>query len=121
MKFHLQSFIIFLILFIFEILIAQTTGFIRHTFGDFLVVILLYYFVKSFFKIRPKKLALGILIFSFGVELSQAINLIYLIGLEHSKIAQLVIGTTFSFGDLIAYTLGIITILLIEKKHETIK
>lgn len=118
MKFNLKNFIIFLLIFISEICIAKTSGFIRHTFGDYLVVILLYYLVKSFFDIHYKKLAVGVLLFSFLVELLQAINFIELLDLKHNKIARLIIGTTFSLGDLVAYTLGIITILAIEKHYE---
>lgn len=49
-------------LFITEVLIATylKSGFIRHTFGDYLVVILIYTFVKSFVNINPFKLALAV-------------------------------------------------------------
>ena len=114
MKFNLKSFITFILLFITEIIIAQTSGFIRHTFGDFLVVMLLYYFVKSFFNIAPKKLAISILIFSFSVEILQNFNLVKMLGLESSRMANIIIGNTFSYGDLIAYALGIVTVLIIE-------
>lgn len=121
MRFHLQSFIIFLLLFVLEVLIEKTTGFIRYTFGDFLVVILLYYLVKSFFTIAPEKLAIGVLVFAFLIEGLQAIHFIELIGLQEYKIAHLLLGNTFVFTDLIAYTLGIITVYFIEKRYEKIK
>ncbi|MDO6744901.1 DUF2809 domain-containing protein [Tenacibaculum soleae] len=114
MKFNLTSFIIFILLFITEILIAQTSGFIRHTFGDFLVVILLYYLIKSFFNISSKKLAISILIFSFSIEILQNYNLVKILGLENYRIANIIIGNTFSYYDLIAYTLGITVVLTIE-------
>lgn len=114
MKFNIKNFRTFLLLLFTEIIIAQTTGFIRHTFGDFLVVILLYFLVQSFFKIKPKVLGLAVLLFAYGVELLQSFNFITKIGLQHSKIANIIIGNTFSFGDLIAYTLGVITVVCIE-------
>lgn len=116
MKFNFKNFIIFILLFIVEIVIAQTSGFIRHTFGDFIVVILLYYLVKSFINIPPKKLGISVLAFSFTIEIVQYFNFLKMLGLESSKIANLILGNTFSFSDLIAYTLGIITVLIIEKK-----
>ena len=110
-----------MLLFIVEIVIAQTSGFIRHTFGDFIVVILLYYLVKSFIRISSKKLGILVLAFSFIIEILQYINFIKILGLESSRVANLILGNTFSFSDLIAYTLGIITVLIIEKKSIRIR
>ena len=121
MKFNFKNFIIFILLFIVEIVIAQTSGFIRHTFGDLIVVILLYYLVKSFISISPKKLGILVLAFSYIIEILQYFNFIKILGLESSRIANLILGNTFSFSDLIAYTLGIITVLIIEKKSIRIR
>lgn len=118
MRLHIKSLIISLLLFITELLIAQTSGFIRHTFGDYLVVILLYYLLKSFFNLPPKTIAIAVLLFSYTVETLQYFNFVKLIGLDNSKIANIIIGNTFSIGDLIAYTLGIITVLIIENKTQ---
>lgn len=120
MKFNLNSFIIFILLFITEILIAQTSGFIRHTFGDFLVVIALYYLVASFFDISAKVIAISVLLFSYFIEILQYLNLVSLLGLSNNKLACIIIGNTFSIGDLFAYTFGIITVFVIERKF-TIK
>ena len=117
MKFNLKSFKTFLLLFLTEIIIAQTSGFVRHTVGDFLVVILLYFLVKSFFNISPKKLAISILLFSFTIEILQSFGLVKILGLENSRIANIIIGNTFSYTDLIAYLLGIITVYSIDKKN----
>jgi len=38
-----------------------------------------------------------------------------LLGLGHSQLARTVIGTGFDWGDLVAYTLGILTVLGFEK------
>ncbi|MCF2873340.1 MULTISPECIES: DUF2809 domain-containing protein [unclassified Tenacibaculum] len=116
MRLHIKSLIIFLLLFITELLIAQTSGFIRYTFGDYLVVILLYYLLKTFFNFPPKTIAIAVLLFSYIVETLQYFNFVNLIGLGNSKTANIIIGNTFSIGDLIAYTLGIITVYCIEKK-----
>lgn len=115
MQFNYNHFIAFIFLLFTEILLTQTTGFIRHTFGDFLAVIGVYCFIKSFFKITPIHLGIGVLIFSFTIELLQLTTFLNLIGLGGNKTANIIFGNTFSFSDLIAYTLGVITIVFIDK------
>ena len=119
MTFNARSFIIFLILFTIEVIIAiyVTQHFIRHWFGDFLIVIMLYYFLKSFLKITPLYMAIAVLIFAYFIEFLQLTKLLEILHLEHNKLANLIFGNTFSITDLIAYTLGIITVLITEKKQ----
>ena len=54
MTFRSRSFLIFLSLFTVELLIARyvTQPFIRYWLGDFLVVVLIYYFFKSFIAVK---------------------------------------------------------------------
>ena len=116
MKFNKKYFIIFIFLLLTEIIIAKyITGFIRHTLGDYLVVILLYSFIKSFMKISVKKAALITLVISFIIEFLQLSGLQNMYPSEYSKTLKIVLGTSFSISDLIAYALGVITILVIEK------
>lgn len=117
MTFNIRNFIIFLSLFLTEALIVFffKEGFIRHTFGDFLVVILMYYFIKSFVNSKPIYIAIAILIISFGIEFLQLIDILNILNIQKNTFTKLVLGTTFQAGDLIAYTLGILTILVIEK------
>jgi len=116
--FNKHYFFIFLLLFAAEILIAVylKSGFIRHTFGDFLVVILMYCFVKSFIPIKPIYLAVGVLVFSFIVEFLQLFNTLKFLGLEQNSLANIILGNTFNLSDLVAYTLGTITILITDLK-----
>tara|TARA_R110002049_G_scaffold116110_1_gene268483 strand:+ start:47011 stop:47409 length:399 start_codon:yes stop_codon:yes gene_type:complete len=113
--------IITLLLLITEALIAiyLKTGFIRHTFGDFLVVILIYCFIKSFLKIKPIKLAAFVLLFAFGIEFLQLSNFLTMLNLQNNYFAKLILGSTFHFSDLMAYTLGILSVLIIELKPQT--
>ena len=115
MKFNLKDFLIFLLLLFIEVLIANTSGFIRHTFGDFLVVILLFYLVKTFINLSNRSIGFSVLIFAFVVEFLQLSPLLEYLGLQNNRFAVIVFGATFSFGDLLAYTLGITTALFIEK------
>lgn len=105
-------------LFITEVLIAMylKSGFIRHTFGDYLVVILIYTFVKSFVNVNPFKLVLAVWVFSFFIEFLQLFDVLSILGLYQNHLAKLIFGTTFQISDLVAYTLGILTILFIEFK-----
>ncbi len=61
------------------------------------------------------KTAVLVLAFSYAVEVLQYYNIVDRLGLQHSKIARIIIGTTFSWADIAAYTLGIMFVLLIEK------
>jgi len=107
-----------LVLFAIEALIAiyLKTGFIRHTFGDFLVVILLYCFFKSSIKGHPFKIALTVLLIAFIVEFLQLTNYLEYFNLHDNYLATLILGSTFQISDLVAYTLGIITVIIIEYK-----
>lgn len=117
LPFNRRYFILTILLFIVEIFIALYVrdNFIRPYLGDVLVVILIYCFVKSFVKLPVLTVAISTLVFSFIVEFLQLINVIELLGLENSKIAQIVIGTSFSWFDLLAYLIGILLVILVEK------
>lgn len=82
--------------------------------GDFLVVILIYCFLKSFLNIPVLSTAIAVLIFSYCVETLQYFQLVKRLGLEHSKLARIVIGTSFEWIDMLAYTLGIAFVIFIE-------
>lgn len=117
LKFNKTYFLLFCILFIIEVLIALYLHdkIIRPYIGDLLVVILIYCFIKSFLNIKVFHAALFVLLFSFGVELMQYFTIVEKLGLEKSKVASTVIGTSFEWIDLLAYLGGIIIVLLVEK------
>ena len=87
---------------------------VRPYVGDYLVVIMLYCFVKSFIKASPLTVAIGVLLFSYLIEFLQYVNFLEAIGLENNKVAKVVLGHGFEWLDLVAYTLGIGTVLLLE-------
>ena len=90
--------------------------FIRGFIGDVVITILIYSFIKIFIKIDSLKLSVLVLLFSFTVEYMQYLRLINHIGLGDSKIAKIIIGSTFDFRDLIAYVIGITFIYLIDTR-----
>ena len=109
-------FIGFLLLLMIEILIAiyAHDDFIRPFLGDFLVVIMIYCFVKSFIKGSVFKIAIGVLVFSYFIEIAQYFDAVKILGLADHKLANIIIGNYFSFVDLLMYTLGILLVLLLE-------
>ena len=100
-----------------EVLIAlfAKDRLIRPYLGDVLVVILLYCFLQSFFKVKVLIATLAVLIFAFSIELLQYIQVIVLLGLEKSKIAKTVIGTSFSGLDLLTYVVGLAIVFVVER------
>lgn len=118
LKFNWTYFIIALVLFFIELLIVKYVHdqIIRPYFGDFLFVIFIYCSIKSLFDTSYLKIAIGVLIFSFLLEILQYFNFVNLIGLGHSELARTVIGTSFEWIDLIAYTLGIVFVIFVENK-----
>ncbi len=116
-QFNKNYFALTILLFVVEALIALYVhdAFIRPYFGDVLVVLLLYCFLKSFVKISVWWAASIVLLFSFFIEFMQYLNLIKLLGLQNSGLARAVLGTSFSWEDLVCYTAGIIFVIVIEK------
>ena len=60
------------------------------------------------------KIAMTVLMFSFGVEFLQYLNLITILELQNSDLAAAILGTSFAIEDLVCYLLGILSILIIE-------
>ena len=108
-----------ILLFFTELFIALfiKDEFIRPKVGDFLVVILIYSFLKTFWNAPPLKVGICVLLFAIAVEVGQYFELVNLLGLGHSKLARIVIGTHFAWGDLVAYTLGVLAVLGVEKLY----
>ena len=117
LTFSFRYFLFALILFLVEVFIALYVhdGFIRPYVGDYLVVILIYYAVRTFIKISPVKLAIGVLLFSYVIEVLQFFNIVDRLGLSNNKLAKTVIGYGFEWIDLLAYTLGVVTVLIMER------
>ena len=118
--FNRRYFILALILFIIEVLIALYVSdrFIRPYGGDYLVVILLYCAIRSVVNLPARKVALSVLLFSYCLETLQYYRLVDRLGLSGNKLAKTVIGYGFSWWDMLAYTLGIVTVILVEKGRQ---
>ncbi|MDH2207033.1 MULTISPECIES: ribosomal maturation YjgA family protein [Empedobacter] len=116
-KFDKKSFSIAIIIFLIEVIIALyiKDKIIRPFVGDILVVIFIYYFIKAFINTKAINIAIFTLFFSFIVEILQYFNFVEMIGLGHNKAARIIIGTSFSWIDLLCYFVGFILLFFIDK------
>ncbi|MCF6128836.1 DUF2809 domain-containing protein [Flavobacterium sp. AS60] len=115
-QFNLKYFALTISLFIIETLIALYVhdNFVRPYFGDVLVVILIYCFLKSFLNLKVTTASIFVLLFAFTIEFLQYLNIVEKLELQNSKIARTVIGTSFSWEDIISYIAGIVVVIAVE-------
>lgn len=115
-QFNRNYFLAFCLLLFTEVFIALYVNdtFIRPYFGDYLVVLLIYCFVLSFLVYSKWKIAFCVLLFAFTVEFLQYLDCITLLGLQDNKLARVVIGTSFSWHDVLSYVFGYLTIVGFE-------
>jgi len=111
-KFRAKYLFVFVGILLTEVWIALFVNdqIIRPFVGDLLVILLMYAFVRVF--IEPRNhivLAVCILVFAYLVEIGQYFELVSRLGLADSGIGRIVIGTSFDWVDLLAYTIGFIT------------
>lgn len=105
---------IFLLLVEISIALFVKDDFIRPYLGDFLVVILIYCFLMIVSKIPVMEALLMVLLFSFMVEFLQLVNLPKLLGFQPSWWFKIVLGSSFSAWDLLAYCFGILCTGMLE-------
>jgi hypothetical protein len=117
LRFNKKYFLLASILFIIELLIALFVrdSFVRPYVGDYLVVILIYCAVRTILDAPIINVAIGVLLFAYAIEVLQYFQIINRLGLQNNIIAKTAIGYGFEWFDLVAYTLGILTILAWEK------
>ena len=85
--------------------------------GDFLAVILVYCFIRSFLATSVCKAALLALGVAYALEVLPLVHFLQHVGLQHSRLARVVFGNSFSWLDILLYTLGIAATLVIEKRR----
>ena len=116
-RFNKTYFSLTIVFFVIEVLIAFFVhdSFVRPYLGDILVIILIYSFIKSFIKLTVLQASVFTLIFSFTLEFLQFINSVEKLHLENHKIVKTILGTSFSWMDLLCYLLGFLTVIVVEK------
>lgn len=107
-KERLIYFSAFVILFTIEVLIAlfMHDGFVRPYVGDVIVVMLIYCALRVAFPTGIRLLPLYVFLFATTVEVLQYFDFVSLLGLGDITIAKIMLGSTFSFPDILCYLLG---------------
>lgn len=103
-----------------EILIATVfsdVGVIRSYLGDYLVVILLFCLVKSFFDVSPFALSISVFLFACSVEIAQYFHLADALGLHRGSLPGILVGNSFSGLDILMYLLGCLTAYLFNVRY----
>ena len=119
MKFNPKYFLLTILIFIVEVLIAtilKDIFWLRAYFGDVLVVVLIYTFIQSFFEVDKTKTIIRVLIFSFVIEMLQYFHFAEILGFKDNRVAMIVLGNSFSWIDLLCYAIGCAMVWLIDIK-----
>ena len=84
-------------------------------FGDYLWAMLLFFvFALTWKNVSTLKVALITLLFTYSIEISQLFHPQWLDDLRSIKLFALILGYGFLWSDIVAYTLGISTGVLVE-------
>lgn len=84
--------------------------------GDVLVVIMIYYFIKAFIETKSVYICIFTLLFAYTVEILQYLKMVEVLGVQNNKLLATILGSSFSWGDMLAYTIGIVICYLINRK-----
>lgn len=98
----------FAAIFIIEILIALfiRDDFIRPYGGDILVTVLICCFGRIFFPTGARLMPLWVFLFAAAVEVGQYFDFVTLLGLGDSTFFRILLGSTFSWADILCYGIG---------------
>ena len=115
--FNRTYFLLAIILLIIEILIALFVHdtFLRPYGGDTLAVLFLYCGIRSFLRSPYLPAALFAWLFACFLEMIQSTNLLFHLGLQKNELANILVGNTFAWLDILAYTAGLLIIVIMEK------
>ena len=86
--------------------------------GDLIWGVFLYCLVRSFVSGPAKQMAIGVLLFCYAEEVLQYFHLADRLGFIRPSLMRTLIGTSFSWVDMLCYTLGIGVVLILESRLE---
>ena len=90
-----------------QIALYVRDAFIRPYGGDILVTLLICCILRVVWPQRYRlPIAGGVLVFAILVEVGQYFGLVYLLGLGHVEFFRIIIGTGFSWWDMLCYAVG---------------
>ena len=103
---------------VFAMLVAIETqldsGWARFTGGDILVVVLVYTLLMVTGWFRPIAAAGVALCIAYIVEIGQALDIVDRLGIEPNRLTNVVLGNTFAWSDIVAYTVGAALALAVD-------
>lgn len=108
LKIRIECLIAFILLVAIEVLIALFVhdGFVRPYLGDVIVITVIYCFVRIIIPHGIRLLPLYIFLFATAIEVGQYFDYVTLLGLGNNKFFRILLGTSFSFVDIICYAVG---------------
>ena len=123
MKPRFTYFILIILTIIFGLLSRHIAG-IPLLIGDILWAMMVYWIMRFLFVTKSVKFSvIGSLLFSYAIEFSQLYQAPWINSIRHTVIGGLVLGETFSWGDMLSYTVGVaigVAIDLLIKSTERI-
>jgi len=104
------------LLFVVEVFIGARMhdAIIRPYGGDYLCVIWLYCLVRSFANLPVWQVAVGVLIFAYLIETLQYFGFADRLGFRGPSLMRTLLGSYFTWTDILCYTLGILTVISME-------
>jgi hypothetical protein len=109
MTFRPSYLVIAAALFFVEVAIARgyiPGAFVRNSVGDMLVIPLLYFLLRGVTNATPAVALVVGLAAGFAAEVLQYLHLADLLGLKQGSLLYIVLGNTFSWSDLLMYSIG---------------
>jgi len=108
MKKRMLYTVVFLILLVIEVLIALFVHdrFVRPYLGDVIVVAVVYCFVRIWIPERVRLMPLLVFLFAVCVEVLQYFRIVEVLGVENNAFLRTLIGTSFSWEDIVCYAVG---------------
>jgi hypothetical protein len=97
------------LIFVVEVAIARGAipgAFVRNSVGDVLVIALLYCLLRGVFNATPVMALVSSLAAGLVAEVLQYLHLADLLGLKPGSLPYIVLGNTFSWSDLLMYSIG---------------
>lgn len=92
---------------------AYAHGWVRDSLGDILVIPLLYCLVRIFLpKALPRTMPLVMCGIGFAAEIAQYFRFYEILGFEKGSLGAIILGTGFSWNDMLCYLTGTILIYL---------
>lgn len=80
------------------------------------MVILIYHLVQSVRDVPPRRLAIAVFLFSCAVETAQYFHVADVLGFHHPSLIRTLIGTSFSWIDILMYLAGCMTSYVVDQR-----